>query len=144
MPGTGVRFDDLPSSSLVLLSQSLDHCDLDTLMRMERRFHPPVVSPSQCAVTVAARSGLGDRLWAARERRTAAYHPDPAHHVSRAVRSIGTARSGRIPQRGGVLAFSSGRFGTAAFPRDRRRGPDRPRAAPHRAYEPRWFIKYTT
>ena len=42
----GVRFDDLPPISLVLLSHNhYDHCDLDTLMLLERRFHPPVVTP---------------------------------------------------------------------------------------------------
>jgi L-ascorbate metabolism protein UlaG (beta-lactamase superfamily) len=42
----GVRFDDLPPISLVLLSHNhYDHCDLDTLMLLERRFHPSVVTP---------------------------------------------------------------------------------------------------
>jgi L-ascorbate metabolism protein UlaG (beta-lactamase superfamily) len=42
----GVRFDDLPAISLVLLSHNhYDHCDLGTLRLLERRFHPPVVTP---------------------------------------------------------------------------------------------------
>jgi L-ascorbate metabolism protein UlaG (beta-lactamase superfamily) len=42
----GVRFDDLPAISLVLLSHNhYDHCDLRTLRLLERRFHPPVVTP---------------------------------------------------------------------------------------------------
>jgi L-ascorbate metabolism protein UlaG (beta-lactamase superfamily) len=42
----GVRFDDLPTISLVLLSHNhYDHCDLGTLQLLERRFHPPVVTP---------------------------------------------------------------------------------------------------
>jgi L-ascorbate metabolism protein UlaG (beta-lactamase superfamily) len=42
----GVRFDDLPPISLVLLSHNhYDHCDLGTLQRLERRFHPTVVTP---------------------------------------------------------------------------------------------------
>jgi L-ascorbate metabolism protein UlaG (beta-lactamase superfamily) len=42
----GVRFDDLPSISLVLLSHNhYDHCDLETLRRLERRYHPPAVTP---------------------------------------------------------------------------------------------------
>ncbi len=42
----GVRFDDLPPISLVLLSHNhYDHCDISTLRRLERRFHPPVVTP---------------------------------------------------------------------------------------------------
>jgi L-ascorbate metabolism protein UlaG (beta-lactamase superfamily) len=42
----GVRFDDLPAISLVLLSHNhYDHCDLGTLRAIERRFHPRVVTP---------------------------------------------------------------------------------------------------
>jgi L-ascorbate metabolism protein UlaG (beta-lactamase superfamily) len=42
----GVRFDDLPAISLVLLSHNhYDHCDVGTLTALERRFHPPVVTP---------------------------------------------------------------------------------------------------
>jgi L-ascorbate metabolism protein UlaG (beta-lactamase superfamily) len=42
----GVRFDDLPPISLVLLSHNhYDHCDLGTLQLLEHRFHPPVVTP---------------------------------------------------------------------------------------------------
>src|SRR3989442_8519043 len=42
----GVRFDDLPTIALVLLSHNhYDHCDLGTLRALERRFHPPVVTP---------------------------------------------------------------------------------------------------
>jgi L-ascorbate metabolism protein UlaG (beta-lactamase superfamily) len=42
----GVRFDDLPTISLVLLSHNhYDHCDLRTLRLLEQRFHPPCVTP---------------------------------------------------------------------------------------------------
>ena len=42
----GVRFDDLPAISLVLLSHNhYDHCDFRTLELIARRFHPPVVTP---------------------------------------------------------------------------------------------------
>ena len=42
----GVRFDDLPPISLMLLSHNhYDHCDLGTLRLLEQRFHPPVVTP---------------------------------------------------------------------------------------------------
>jgi L-ascorbate metabolism protein UlaG (beta-lactamase superfamily) len=42
----GVRFNDLPHISLVLLSHNhYDHCDLRTLRLLEQRFHPLVVTP---------------------------------------------------------------------------------------------------
>jgi L-ascorbate metabolism protein UlaG (beta-lactamase superfamily) len=42
----GVRIEDLPPISLVLLSHNhYDHCDLAALQRLERRFHPQVVTP---------------------------------------------------------------------------------------------------
>ena len=42
----GVRFDDLPAISTVLLSHNhYDHCDLPTLRRLAQRFDPMVVTP---------------------------------------------------------------------------------------------------
>jgi L-ascorbate metabolism protein UlaG (beta-lactamase superfamily) len=42
----GVGFDDLPPVSTVLLSHNhYDHCDLGTLRRLDKRFHPRFVTP---------------------------------------------------------------------------------------------------
>lgn len=42
----GVRFEDLPRISLVLLSHNhYDHCDIETLRQLERRFRPSAVTP---------------------------------------------------------------------------------------------------
>jgi L-ascorbate metabolism protein UlaG (beta-lactamase superfamily) len=42
----GVRFDDLPPISMVLLSHNhYDHCDLGTLKLLARRFQPTAVTP---------------------------------------------------------------------------------------------------
>jgi hypothetical protein len=41
-----VPFDDLPATSMVLLSHNhYDHCDLRTLRKLARRFDPVVVTP---------------------------------------------------------------------------------------------------
>src|SRR6185295_4934208 len=42
----GVRLDDLPPISLLLLSHNhYDHCDRPALRLLQRRFDPPVVTP---------------------------------------------------------------------------------------------------
>ena len=42
----GVRFDDLPAISIVLLSHNhYDHCDRKALVAIEQRWHPVVVTP---------------------------------------------------------------------------------------------------
>src|SRR5262249_35796918 len=54
----GVRFDDLPPISTVLLSHNhYDHCDLATLRRLARRFDPTVITPLGNAALVR-RMGL--------------------------------------------------------------------------------------
>src|SRR3989441_11522736 len=63
----GVRFDDLPAISLVLLSHNhYDHCDLGTLRALDRRFQPRLVAPignGRLLRSAGVPPGGGKNLW---------------------------------------------------------------------------------
>jgi L-ascorbate metabolism protein UlaG (beta-lactamase superfamily) len=145
----GVRFDDLPTISVVLLSHNhYDHCDLGTLRALDRRFDMPLVAPI----------GNGPLLRSAGMRHveeidwwhTATTAPlpitlTPAQHFS--------ARNMFDRNRalwGGFLIEALGRrilfagdsgYGTHFREIAARLGPVDLALLPIGAYEPRWFMK---
>jgi L-ascorbate metabolism protein UlaG (beta-lactamase superfamily) len=145
----GVRFDDLPTISLILLSHNhYDHCDLGTLRQLERRYHPSVVTPlGNGALLRSAGVGRVEEIdwW---EKASTAPLPitlTPAQHFS--------ARHMFDRNRalwGGFLIEIGGR--RILFAGDTGYGPHFPEIAarlspvdlallPIGAYEPRWFMK---
>src|SRR6266487_4342443 len=145
----GVPFDDLPTISLVLLSHNhYDHCDLRTLRRLERHFHPTVVTPL----------GNGRLLRPAGIRRveeidwweTASAAPlpvtlTPAQHFS--ARSMFDRNralwGGFLIEAGGRRILFAGDSGYGPHWREiaTRLGPIDLALLPIGAYEPRWFMK---
>jgi L-ascorbate metabolism protein UlaG (beta-lactamase superfamily) len=143
----GVRFDDLPAISLVLLSHNhYDHCDLGTLRALERRFHPRVVTPI----------GNGRLLRSAGMRRVEeldwwdnvaapAVTLTPAQHFSaRGMLDRNRALWGGflIEARGRRILFA-GDSGYGSHFREiaARLSPIDLALLPIGAYEPRWFMK---
>ena len=144
-----MRFDDLPSISLVLLSHNhYDHCDLPTLRLLERRFHPPVVTPL----------GNGPLLRSAGFRQveevdwweTASAAPlpitvTPAQHFSaRGMFDRNHALwGGFLIEARGLHILHAGDSGYGPHFREigARLGPIDLALLPIGAYEPRWFMK---
>ncbi|HEX7337416.1 MAG TPA: MBL fold metallo-hydrolase, partial [Gemmatimonadales bacterium] len=145
----GVRFDDLPPVSLVLLSHNhYDHCDLGTLRRIDRRFHPRFVTPL----------GNGRLLRSAGIRRIEELDwwqstaPDPlqitvtpAQHFS-ARGPFDRNRAlwgGFLVEIDGQRILHAGDSGYAPHFREigSRLGPIDLALVPIGAYEPRWFMK---
>ncbi len=145
----GVRFDDLPTIALVLLSHNhYDHCDLGTLRALDRRFQPRLVAPvgnGRLLRSAGIRQVEEIDWW---QRASTALLPitlTPAQHFS--------ARSMFDRNRalwGGFLIEAAGR--RILFAGDSGYGPHfRELAArlapidlallPIGAYEPRWFMK---
>jgi L-ascorbate metabolism protein UlaG (beta-lactamase superfamily) len=145
----GVRYEDLPPVSLVLLSHNhYDHCDLTTLRQLGRRFQPRIITPlgNGRLLRSAEIRGVQELDWW--QRSSAAPLPitvTPAQHFS--------ARNMFDRNRalwGGFLIEASGR--RILFAGDTGYGPHiREIAArlapidlaliPIGAYEPRWFMK---
>jgi L-ascorbate metabolism protein UlaG (beta-lactamase superfamily) len=145
----GVRFDDLPTISLLLLSHNhYDHCDLATLQLLEQRFHPPAVTPL----------GNGRLLRSAGFRQveeldwweTAGATPlpitlTPAQHFS-ARGPFDRNRAlwgGFLIEAGGLRILHAGDSGYGRHFREigARLGPIDLALLPIGAYEPRWFMK---
>jgi len=143
-----VRFDDLPSISLVLLSHNhYDHCDLRTLRMLAERFDPIVITPLGNA-TLVRRAGITrvEELdwW---EHAATAAMPvtlTPAHHFS-ARTPFDRNRAlwgGFMISAGPLKIFFAGDTAYRPFFADirQRLGPIDLALLPIGAYEPRWFM----
>jgi L-ascorbate metabolism protein UlaG (beta-lactamase superfamily) len=145
----GVRFDDLPPISLVLLSHNhYDHCDLGTLRLLERRFHPMVVTPhgNGRLLRAAGISRIEEIDW----WESASTVPIPvtltpaqhfsARHVFDRNRALW---GGFLIEAGGHRILHAGDSGYGSHFREMaaRLGPIDLALLPIGAYEPRWFMK---
>jgi L-ascorbate metabolism protein UlaG (beta-lactamase superfamily) len=145
----GVRFDDLPPISLVLLSHNhYDHCDVGTLKLLEQRFHPAAVTPP----------GNGRLLGAAGFRKieeldwweTSRAAPLPVTVMPAQHFSARTPFDRNRALWGGFLIEGKGRrilhagdsgYGPHFREIGERLGPIDLALLPIGAYEPRWFMK---
>ena len=145
----GVRFDDLPAISLVLLSHNhYDHCDLRTLRALDRRFAPRLVTPlGNGRLLRSAGIGQVEELdwW---QPATSAPLPItlvPAQHFS-ARHLLDRNRAlwgGFLIEAGGQRILFAGDTGYGPHFREigARLGPIDLALLPIGAYEPRWFMK---
>jgi len=145
----GVRFDDLPPISLVLLSHNhYDHCDLGTLRQLERRFHPPAVTPpGNGRLLRAAGFNRIEELdwWETSSAAPLSVTVTPAQHFS-ARSPFDRNRAlwgGFLIEAGGHRIFHAGDSGYGAHFREigSRLGPIDLALLPIGAYEPRWFMQ---
>ena len=145
----GVRFDDLPNVSLVLLSHNhYDHCDLRTLHALDQRFHLRVAAPignGQLLRSAGIRHIDELDWWETADSAPFPITLTPAQHFS----SRGIFDRNRALW-GGFLIEAAGRrilfAGDSGYgPHFRaiaaRLGPIDLALLPIGAYEPRWFMK---
>jgi len=144
----GVRFEDLPPISTVLLSHNhYDHCDIRTLRRIRKRFNPLLITPIGNA-RMARKAGIKkvEELdwW---ETTTTAPWPvtlTPAQHFSARTpfdrnRALWSGFMIQVNQR---RIYFAGDSGYGGFFREirHRLGPIDLAMLPIGAYEPRWFM----
>jgi len=145
----GVRFDDLPPISIVLLSHNhYDHCDRRTLRRIAKRFDPLVLTPLGNAPLVRS-AGIRrvEELdwWDDAKTSPLPIALTPARHFS-ARTPFDRNRAlwgGFVVTIGGARIFFAGDTAYARFFADigRRLGPIDLALLPIGAYEPRWFMQ---
>jgi len=145
----GVRFGDLPTIALVLLSHNhYDHCDLGTLRALERRFHPLVVTPLGNGRLLRS-AGIGHveeiDWWQQAGEAPLPITLTPAQHFSsRNMFDRNRALwGGFLIEAGGRRILFAGDSGYGPHFRDiaARLGPIDLALLPIGAYEPRWFMK---
>jgi L-ascorbate metabolism protein UlaG (beta-lactamase superfamily) len=145
----GVRFEQLPPISLVLLSHNhYDHCDLGTLRLLERRFHPAAVTPpGNARLLRAAGFQRIEELdwWQASSTAPLPVTVTPAQHFS-ARTPFDRNRAlwgGFLIEVAGRRIFHAGDSGYGPHFREigERLGPIDLALLPIGSYEPRWFMK---
>jgi L-ascorbate metabolism protein UlaG (beta-lactamase superfamily) len=145
----GVQFDDLPTISLLLLSHNhYDHCDLTTLKRVERRFHPPAVTPlgnGRLLRSAGFREVIEMDWWESTRSASLPVTVTPAQHFS-ARGPFDRNRAlwgGFLIEVGGLRILHAGDSGYGPHFREiaARLGPIDLACLPIGAYEPRWFMK---
>jgi L-ascorbate metabolism protein UlaG (beta-lactamase superfamily) len=144
-----VAFDDLPAISVVLLSHNhYDHCDLQTLRKLARRFDPLVITPlGNDALVRSAGIRRVEALdwWQDAQTAPLPIELTPAYHFS-ARSPFDRNRAlwgGFVLTAGATRLFFAG--DTAYGPLFRqireRSGPIDLALLPIGAYEPRWFMQ---
>ena len=145
----GVRFEDLPPVSIVLLSHNhYDHCDLGALLELKRRFEPTFITPignRHLLRSVGIDSVEELDWWNASTRSSIPITLTPAQHNSaRGMFDRNHALwGGFLIEVAGKRIFFTGDSGYGPhFEEIRRRlTPIDLALLPIGAYEPRWFMK---
>ncbi|PYO99154.1 MAG: hydrolase [Gemmatimonadetes bacterium] len=145
----GVRFEDLPAISLVLVSHNhYDHCDLGTLRALHRRFRPRLVAPIGNGRLLRS-AGIGPveeiDWWQSASAAPLSVTLTPAQHFS-ARNMFDRNRAlwgGFLIEAGGRRILFAGDSGYGPHFREiaARLGPIDLALLPIGAYEPRWFMK---
>jgi L-ascorbate metabolism protein UlaG (beta-lactamase superfamily) len=145
----GVRLEDLPPISIVLLSHNhYDHCDIRTLRTLSERFDPVVVTPiGNAALVRSAGIRRVEELdwWESSNASAFPITLTPAQHFSARTpldRNRALWGGFMLAPRGARILFA-GDTAYAPFFRDirHRLGPIDLALLPIGAYEPRWFMK---
>ena len=145
----GVRFDDLPAISLVLLSHNhYDHCDLGTLRAIDRRFGPRLVTPignGRLLRSAGIRQVEEIDWWQHANTAPLTITLTPAQHFSaRGMLDRNRALwGGFLIEAAGRRIFFAADSGYGPHFREiaARLGPFDLALLPIGAYEPRWFMK---
>ena len=145
----GVRFDDLPPISIVLLSHNhYDHCDLRALVHLKNRFEPTFITPLGNGRLL--RSAGIDQVeeldwWKASTQRGISISLTPAQHgAARGLFDRNHALwGGFLIEIVGKRIFFAGDSGYGPHFEEigRRLTPIDLALLPIGAYEPRWFMK---
>ena len=145
----GVRFEDLPPLSLVLLSHNhYDHCDLGALRRLDSRFHPRFVTPlgnGRLLRSAGIRGAEELDWWQSTAPDPMQITVTPSQHFS-ARGPFDRNRAlwgGFLIEIGGyrILHAGDSGYGPHFAEIGSRLGPSDLALLPIGAYEPRWFMK---